>query len=48
MIKQLQKQALAAQKADETTSMSDLQQQLLLLNNLKRELSKNLRDRIFM
>jgi len=48
MIKQLQKQALAAQKADETSSMADLQQQLLLLNNLKRELSKNLRDRIFM
>jgi DNA primase len=48
IIKHLQKEVMQAQKDEQAESMIELQQRLLLLNNLKRELSKNLRDRIFM
>lgn len=46
MVKQLQSKLFQLQKSGQTDTFLDVQQQLILLNNLKRELSKNLRDRI--
>jgi DNA primase len=48
MIKHIQKQIMLAQKDKNSESLAELQQQSILLNNMKRELSKNLRNRIIM
>lgn len=46
MIKQMQSQLLQLQKDGNPDGFTEVQQRLILLNNLKRELSKTLRDRI--
>lgn len=46
MIKEIQVQLLKAQSAADFEALNALQQKLLILNNFKRELSKNLRNRI--
>jgi len=46
MIKQTQTQLLKLQKEGDTGAFLELQQRIILLNTLKRELSKNLRNRI--
>jgi len=46
IVKQLQSQLLQLQKEGQADAFLELQQRLILLNNLKRELSKSLRDRI--
>lgn len=46
MIKQMQAQLLQLQKDGNSDGFLEVQQRLILLNNLKRELSKSLRDRI--
>lgn len=46
MIKQMQSQLLQLQKDGNPDGFIEVQQRLILLNNLKRELSKTLRDRI--
>jgi DNA primase len=46
VVKQIQSQLLQFQKDGQTDTFLELQQRLILLNNLKRELSKSLRDRI--
>jgi DNA primase len=48
MIKHIQKQIFQAQKDSNEESLAELQQQSILLNNMKRELSKNLRDRVIL
>lgn len=46
MVKQLQLKLLQLQKDGQMDEFLEFQQQLIVLNGLKRELSKNLRDRI--
>ena len=46
MIKQLHAQMQQLQKDNQMDAFMELQQHLILLNNLKRELSKSLRNRI--
>jgi DNA primase len=46
MVKQLHVKLLQLQKDGQMDAFLELQQQLIVLNGLKRELSKNLRDRI--
>jgi DNA primase len=46
MVKQIQQKLLQFQKDGQMDAFMELQQQLIVLNTLKRELSKNLRDRI--
>jgi DNA primase len=46
VVKQIQSQLLQYQKDGQTDAFLELQQRLILLNSLKRELSKSLRDRI--
>jgi len=46
MVKQVQAQLLQLQKDGQMDTFLELQQRLILLNNLKRELSKSLRNRI--
>ena len=46
MIKQIHTQLLELQKKGQTEAFLELQQRLIILNNLKRELSKSLRNRI--
>jgi DNA primase len=48
MIKDIQAQLLNAQTASDVETLNALQQKILMLNNFKRELSKNLRNRIIM
>ena len=46
MIKDIQNQLLTAQNEADADTLNALQQKIIVLNNMKRELSKNLRDRI--
>ncbi len=46
MIKEVQLQILALQKDEFTEKLTELQQQMVLLHNLRNEISKNLRDRV--
>ncbi len=48
MIKDVQDQLLKAQSLSDFETLNVLQQKILVLNNFKRELSKNLRNRIIM
>ncbi len=46
MIKEVQLQILSIQKEDYAEKLTELQQQMVLLHNLRNEISKNLRDRV--
>lgn len=46
MIKEVQLQILSNQKDEYTEKLTELQQQMVLLHNLRNEISKNLRDRV--
>ena len=46
MIKEVQLQILSLQKDEFTEKLTELQQQMVLLHNLRNEISKNLRDRV--
>jgi DNA primase len=48
MIKEIQDQLLNAQSVSDFDTLNALQQKIIVLNNFKRELSKNLRNRIIM
>jgi DNA primase len=46
MIKEVQREILSIQKEDSFEKLTELQQQMVLLHNLRIEISKNLRDRV--
>ncbi len=46
MIKEVQMQILSIHKDENTDKLIELQQQMVLLHNLRNEISKNLRDRV--
>jgi DNA primase len=46
MIKEVQREILSIQKEDSFEKLTELQQQMVLLHNLRNEISKNLRDRV--